>query len=179
MRHHATSRSRGYSLVELMAVIAMIAIMAALAVAGYRRYMQWTKTAEGKDLVTSIAAGQIRYFEDTEGYLDCSDNLTDYYPGAPNRQKRTFRDQGNPKHVCWDLLGIDSQAPSYFGFVTMAGLPAESPPNLPTTGTFAPDPGRPWFIVMGVSNIDDDATLGYMTTTSFAPGDVAMVNEDE
>lgn len=179
MRHHATSHSRGYSLVELMAVIAMIAIMAAIAVAGYRRYMQWTKTAEGKDLVSAISAGQIRYFEDTEGYLDCSDTMTDYYPSAPNPQKRTFHNSTHPRSACWDLLGIDAQAPTYMGFITMAGLPSETPPSLPTTGSFTPDPGKPWFIVMGVGNIDNDAVLGYMTTTSFAPGDIAMVNEDE
>ncbi|MEM1031144.1 MAG: prepilin-type N-terminal cleavage/methylation domain-containing protein [Myxococcota bacterium] len=170
---------RGYTLPELMAALGMVAIMAVLALAGYRRYLDTVKSAEGKDLVTTISAGQTGYFESTQGYLSCGTNLTDYYPSAPNRQKRTLRAPANPQAPCYDLLGVDSQAPSYFSLVTVAGLPSDSVPSLPTTGSFTPAPGRPWFVAMAVSDIDGDSNLGYFSTTSFSPGDVATLNEGE
>jgi type IV pilus assembly protein PilE len=58
MRH----ASRGFTLIELMAVIAVIAILAAIAYPSYENYVRRANRAEAKTLLMQIGAEQEKFF---------------------------------------------------------------------------------------------------------------------
>ncbi|WP_437494454.1 type II secretion system protein [Sorangium sp. So ce1014] len=63
MRYTATSRVRGFTLVELMIVVAILGVLAALAIVGVRNYLATAKTAEAKQIVGAITRSAINQYE--------------------------------------------------------------------------------------------------------------------
>ncbi|WP_437292110.1 type IV pilin protein [Sorangium sp. So ce406] len=63
MRQKEASRSRGFTLVELMIVVAIIGVLAALAIVGVRNYLTTAKTAEAKQIVGAITRSAITQYE--------------------------------------------------------------------------------------------------------------------
>ena len=176
------SRHRGYTLVEIMAALAIVGIVAVLALYGIRRWIHWARTGEDKNLVQMISYGQYAYYQDTAGYLNCSDDWNDFYPAAPDNRKRPFHKPVHADYGCWHLLGADSDSPTYAAFVVRAGTSAEQAPSPPTQKVFtwpsAPY-DKPWFVVLGVFDKNGDGVRGYMLTSSFMGTDIHMENEDE
>jgi prepilin-type N-terminal cleavage/methylation domain-containing protein len=179
------ARARGYTLIEVLVVVAMVGILAAIAIFSVRRWLAWAKTAETKDLLGAIATGQAWYFDQTNGYLDCSGSIAEanYYPLAtkPDDTKHLFHNPSHPHYRCWKLLGVDGDAASYMAFVTLAGNPGQALPALPTEEqlTVPPPADRPWFIVMAIGDQDNDGVMAYFLTSSLQPGDVHIENEAE
>ncbi|RDI99754.1 prepilin-type N-terminal cleavage/methylation domain-containing protein [Dyella solisilvae] len=56
------SRTRGFTLVELMVVVAIIAILAAIAIPSYSRYAYRARRADGQQLLLHIANAEERYY---------------------------------------------------------------------------------------------------------------------
>jgi type IV pilus assembly protein PilE len=56
------TRTRGFSLIELLVVVAIIAILAAIAVPAYGRYGYRARRADGQELLLRIANAQERYY---------------------------------------------------------------------------------------------------------------------
>ncbi|MBI4700768.1 MAG: type II secretion system protein [Deltaproteobacteria bacterium] len=56
-------RRRGYTLVELMAVVAIVGILAALATYGVQKYLSATKIAEAKQTVGAITRSAVAAYE--------------------------------------------------------------------------------------------------------------------
>lgn len=164
-----------------MAVVAIVGILAALAVVGYQRYAQSAKTGEAKDLVNFIASAQHNYFQQTRGYLDCSSSYTDYYPAAPDSRKRHFHDPAHPDFQCWRLFNVDTDAATYSGFVTIAGVPGEAIQQPPTKQQISvtPPADLPWFIAYAAADLDNNSILEMIYTTSIMPGAVHVENQGE
>jgi len=59
----STSRTRAFTIIELMITIAIVGVCAALAVYGVSRYLRSAKTAEAKHCVGAITRGAVAAFE--------------------------------------------------------------------------------------------------------------------
>lgn len=89
-RHHAaSSRQRGITLIELMIVVVIVGILASIAYPGYQEYTRRAKRAEGKALLSEIAARMERYYFDNNTYTD---DLTEigYSSDAPGSAEGNY-----------------------------------------------------------------------------------------
>ena len=157
-----------------MIVVAVVGILAVLAYAGYRRYSESAKESEVKDIILGIHAGQTAYFNDSNGYLDCSSSLNSWYPAQPDGKKRPFQNPGHSDYPCFKLLNIDTNAPTRMGFAVVAGVKGEAPPatafeEQPTWPTPTKDV---WYVIQASGDQNDDGQLSYFVSSSFAPNHV-------
>ena len=65
------SRSKGFTLIELMIVVAIIAILAAIAIPNYLRYAMKSKTAEATTNLGAIRTGETAYYAENDVYKSC------------------------------------------------------------------------------------------------------------
>ena len=62
------SRSKGFTLIELVIVVAIISVLAAFAYYNYSRYAMRARRADGKNLLTAAAAAEERYYTNYNKY---------------------------------------------------------------------------------------------------------------
>ncbi len=188
-RSKKSRTARGFSLVEMMVVVAMIGVLASLAVVGYIRYVDWSNTAETKDILQMVTNGQEAYYADTNGYLNCSSgwNAGAAYPLVSQGRKHNMTNSGHPDWDCWKMLMIDTTEPSYVSLWTRAGDTAAFP-SLPSSPPLAmekssidmnPKPNRPWYVNVAFADVDDDGLYSFYVTHSGQPTQVHVENGGE
>ena len=165
---------RGFTLVELMAVVAMVGILAVIATASVKKYVASSKATEAKGMIGSIKGGQDLYKLDTFAYLNVSPGLTvpgDFYPPnpKPGQLKMNFSGPG-PGQANWQLLTTLADAPVYFIYASTAGAAGSVPTptgsditvaNWPTTSN------KPWYVIKAVADLDGDGVNTVYITGSF------------
>ncbi|MBW2529506.1 MAG: prepilin-type N-terminal cleavage/methylation domain-containing protein [Deltaproteobacteria bacterium] len=179
-----STTARGFTLVELLIVVAMVGVLAALAIVGYRRYMDAAKSGEAKDIIGAIHVAQESYRAETLGYLDCSANLASWYPGTPDSKKRHWVQPGHGERACWQTLNVAVDSPTRYGFAVVAGSPGDDPnataaPSTNQKPTWPNPATSPWYVVQAAGDNDDDNTLSYFVSSSFAPSEIYVENESE
>jgi type IV pilus assembly protein PilE len=65
---NVASKSKGFSLIELMAVIAVIGLLTAIALPSYRDYLNRGKRAEGRAYLVQAAQRMERFYTDNNCY---------------------------------------------------------------------------------------------------------------
>jgi type IV pilus assembly protein PilE len=66
--NQATSRTRGFTLVELAVTMIVVAILAAIAIPGYTNYMRKARRTDAKVALLGLAALEERYFSTSNAY---------------------------------------------------------------------------------------------------------------
>ncbi len=173
------AKLRGFTLVELLVTVAMVGIMAALATVGYRRWLSSARTTEARELLQAIAAAQKLYFDETRGYLNCSSNWTDHYPGKPGAFKRDFNNKGHSKYKCWKLLGVRVDSPVGMAYTVRAGTASQTPPPSSVSGIKWPAITAPWWVAQASGDHDANGQFSFFMTSSFNAGEIFSANETE
>jgi type IV pilus assembly protein PilA len=173
---------RGFTLVELMAVVSMVGILSAIAMVGYRKYIYAARVGEAKAVISAIRIAEENIKAETLTYLSCSGAaLGNYYPGDPDGKKRNFYNAGHTDNGCWRTLNVVTDTPTYFGFSVVAGLPGSNPVAPNSTGKPswpAPSP-VPWFVVEAKGDNDEDAAQYSFLVSSSFNGEIYVENETE
>jgi prepilin-type N-terminal cleavage/methylation domain-containing protein len=177
---------RGFTLVELMAVVVIVGVLATVGIALFRNHIYSAKSTEAMGMVQSIRAAEERARAETGTYLDVSVSfaLADHYPdGNPGKEKRFFYTPGltDPLSVRWRLLNPTSPGLVQFSYAVKAGPPGTTPPapgtQLQPNWALLPSP-QDWYLIQGIGDTDGDKVYAYFLASSFT-GDVYWEHEGE
>jgi type IV pilus assembly protein PilA len=172
---------RGFTLVELMAVVVMVAVLATLAVYGVRKYIFAAKASEAYTMINAIKAAEEAYRDETFVYLNVSGSLDSLYPNAtPGNTKTHWDNPSGNDYANWQALGVDSTTAVQFGYAVQAGAAGATPPNVGTTEqNFTwPTPTEPWYVIKAVGDRDEDGVKAIVVAHSFS-SEVYVEREDE
>ncbi|MGH7439555.1 MAG: type IV pilin protein [Polyangiaceae bacterium] len=144
-------RERGFTLVELMAVVVIVGILSTLAVLGYRKIVNSSHVTEATSMVNNIRVAQEAYHAETQMYAPCmgANDMTGstWYPAAPKYGVLTGWG-GTCQGICQtgyyidQVLPVHVDGPVLFGYQTVAGPASATPTSITnkcnatiTTGT--------------------------------------------
>jgi prepilin-type N-terminal cleavage/methylation domain-containing protein len=167
-------RKRGFTLVELLAVVVIMGILATIGLTSFVGYMREARTAEVRATISAIAAAQERYRAENMTYMNVSASLTSYYPtDDPGEQLYNFYGHtGGNDFANWERLKPQVPVPVRFGYATVAGLPEATwtPPTLALTQTvgWPATVVAPWYVIQAVGDLDGDGEQAVAVTTSFS-----------
>jgi len=172
----ALGARRGFTLVELLAVVVIMGILATIGLVSFSGYMRGARTTEVRANVQAIRAAQERYRAENLQYLDVSDDLTAYYPTTtPGDTLYSFYGQSSANNAAnWNRLRPQITGAVRFGYATVAGLPgvdgaAADYPTLELSGAVSwPTAVGPWYVVQAKGDLDGDGVYSLAVATSFS-----------
>lgn len=169
--------SRGFTLVELMVVVVLAAVLALVGLRSMDAHVSSSKAIEALGMVRSIQNAQARQRAVTGLFLDVSREGT-FYPRTPSGPEGMERvpffypasGAAPPDNGRWLELNPTVTGPVQFGYMTRAGLPGQTPPNLQiSVSGFSPSaPTDMWYIVEAVGDVDGDEVLSHFVAASFS-----------
>lgn len=175
-------RSRGFTLVEMLAVVVLVGVLATLAVFGVIRYVRAAKTAEATSMITQIKAAEEAFREETFQYLNVSAAYTALYPFDPTtddgRRKYSWETaRSDAVAVNWRILGVTTTNPVQFAYAVVAGANGfVAPPFVSVSGVA---PTGPWYGIVAQADLDgDQSEYCYVVSHSFSD-EVHVENEGE
>ena len=175
-----TAKQRGFTLVELLAVVVMVGVLATLAVFAVRKYVFVAKASEAYSMITAIRAAEEAYRDETFAYLDVTGaGLQPLYPNAtPNATKWHWKNPANPVYAQWERLGVDSTTAVQYGYAVTAGTGAcNVDPGTEHTFNW-PATNEPWYVVVAVGDRDEDGIQSRVVASSFT-SELYVEHEEE
>jgi prepilin-type N-terminal cleavage/methylation domain-containing protein len=177
------SRARGFTLIELMAVVIIVGILAVVGLVSYRRFINSSRTSEAVYMVGSIRSAEESYRAETLQYKDVSPSITTYYPRTtPDNHKSSWdTNRTDDEAKKWKELGVRPDGPVVYGYAVKAGGAGGTPPSLSGVLKAAPawpSTPEPWYVVLACGDIDAKGEKSYVVGSSFT-GEIYVENEGE
>ena len=190
MRRRSQRSQRGFTLVELSAVVVITTVLAMIAMFGFARHRGAARMTEATQLTTQIRDAQEAYKAETGVYADVSSGLTSYYPAASPGAFTTA--WGDDCKVCsslgaWRKLSVHPDAPVMYGYATIAGIGAvptgggSSSGGSSSGGSGAagvPGPTDPFYVVQAKGDVNGDGVACTVMAASNNPA-LTVTNEGE
>ena len=192
MRRRSQRSQRGFTLVELSAVVVITTVLAMIAMFGFARHRGAARMTEATQLTTQIRDAQEAYKAETGVYADVSSGLTSYYPAASPGAFTTA--WGDDCKVCsslgaWRKLSVHPDAPVMYGYATIAGIgavPTGGPPPGSSSGGSSgggisgtpPGPTDPFYVVQAKGDVNGDGVACTVMAASNNPA-LTVTNEGE
>jgi prepilin-type N-terminal cleavage/methylation domain-containing protein len=176
-------QARGFTLVELMAVVAITGILAALGVTMFHKRAFASDVVSAKVVVKTIVAAEEHYRAENQLYYNVSSpGDAGFYPqNIQSNHKHSFSDPGHPDTGNWQTLAPDIRQPVSFGFKANAGLPTDTPTyddELSTISIPANVVVEPWYLIEARADADGNGIGCMVAATSWTP-EVFSVNDGE
>jgi prepilin-type N-terminal cleavage/methylation domain-containing protein len=163
--------ARGFTLVELMAVVVIVGVLSAIGIMLVRKQIYSARSVEASSMVQSIRGAQERWRSETQSYLNVSSTTRSWYPMAsPGKTKYAWDNPNGNDYASWRLLNPTATGPVQFGYVTVAGPPGAAPPTLDITG--APVwalPTEPWYLIQAQGDTDANGITSMYAASSLTP----------
>jgi type IV pilus assembly protein PilA len=169
--------TRGFTLVELGAVVVIIGILAVLAVVGYRKYIVHSKIAEAQNVIAAIRIAQEDYKAERGTYAG---PVSDWCPtdGTNGHIKTMWKH--SPPCAGWQGLPVHVDGPVLFGYKSEGGPSGFAPPaGLGWVNWSGANTTVPWYVIQARGDLDD---LGAPYTTLVASSftnQIFIANEDQ
>jgi len=90
LRGRSRSRSRGFTLIEVMVTVAIVAILASIAYPSYRDYVLRSRIVDATNGLSTMRANMERYFQDNRTYLSTGSYTSPCLVASTLRTSGTF-----------------------------------------------------------------------------------------
>jgi prepilin-type N-terminal cleavage/methylation domain-containing protein len=154
---------RGFTLVELSAVVAIVGILSVIALVGYRRITLSAKLTEAQNMISGIRIAEEDVKTERERYMDMSGG--GYCPSAGNTGKKWAWNPGcgtstTDPGAKWEQLPVHADGPVEFGYIVYAGPAFGAAPAPANWVAFTGAPaGVPYYVIHAKSDLDRAAGL--------------------
>jgi prepilin-type N-terminal cleavage/methylation domain-containing protein len=158
IRSRRAYAQRGFTLIELSAVVTIVGILSVIGIVSYRSYLQSSKVTEGRNVIAAIKIAQEDHRAEAGTYVDVG--KTAYCPHDPKNMggKKTSWGACTGK---WTALPVHVSGPMYFGYLTTSGTEAPAPAS---KVTYTLPANTPSFIVTAEADLDASGSGSPMTS---------------
>jgi prepilin-type N-terminal cleavage/methylation domain-containing protein len=187
---------KGFTLIELMAVVAIVAVLAAIAIPAFSRYLAKGRLAEGYSVIGEIRMKEEAFRAEFGRYHGNTTSETSYFPAllATGEPQKKNSQVGRPAE--WTDLGLRIDPNLYCGYGILAGqnvngytAPTATPACTNCTQTppaggacsnlmgTALGTGVHWFCVRAACDNDGVSTINAQFTAAMSNSTVLLTNE--
>ena len=182
MAHSRTARSsnRGFSLIELMAVVVITGILAVAAVSRFRQEFLASKGSEAADVIQAIRAGEEAYLAENQVYLNVSTDDDSWYPDAKPNIRSAWVQPLHADYKRWRELSPAVNRPVLLGYLVYAGEAGSTIPKLQLAAppTFPSPMVLGWYVIQARGDVNNNGIFAKYASGSMN-SELVVENEGE
>ena len=181
----ARRANRGFTLVELLAVVSITAILALVGVSVFRHNVLAAEGSEAVSVIQALRSAEEAYSAENHGYFDVSttNGGANWYPIlVPGTGRSSWVQKAHPDYdKGWRLLAPAVNQPVRFSYLLNAGGPQT---NVPALQTGQDDPGFPkpmpldWYVIQARGDTNGNSVFA-MYSASSRNSEIVIKNEGE